>query len=327
MKRVFNVKALVFRNGMPALQLEDLPTPRPEEGEALIRVLKAGICNTDLEILKGYMGFEGVPGHEFVGVVEEGGADLRGKRVVGSINLSCGVCESCRKGIPNHCLKIKTLGINGKNGAFAEYLTLTEDNLYVLPESVSDTEAVFVEPLAAAIQVKEQVNIRPSEKVAVLGDGKLGMLVALSLHAFGHEATLLGRHPEKMEIGERQGISTALSGDGMRDMDQEFDVIVECTGRASGLSLAASLIKPRGKIVMKTTCAGSQTIDAAPLVVKEITLIGSRCGPFAPAIRMLSERRIDVRTLVSGEYPLSRFKEAFKRAEEGDSLKVIFDMV
>ncbi|HEY76974.1 MAG TPA: alcohol dehydrogenase catalytic domain-containing protein [Thermoflexia bacterium] len=318
------MRALVYDG--EALRLrEDYPQPVPPPGEALVRVRLAGICNTDLEIVRGYMGFQGVLGHEFVGTVVEcadgtAAPSLVGRRVVGEINAYCGECPTCRAGRPTHCPNRTTLGIWGRDGAFAEYLTLPARNLYPVPDGLPDEAAVFTEPLAAALEILEQVHIRPTDRVVVLGDGKLGLLVAQVVALLGCDLVVVGRHPEKLAILARRGVSTALAGetDGL-----VADVVVECTGRPEGFATAKRLLRPRGTLVLKSTYHGQVEADLTALVVDEISLVGSRCGPFPPALRLLQRGLVDVRPLISEIYPLSEGEKAFARAAEPGTLKVL----
>ncbi|HEY7347805.1 MAG TPA: alcohol dehydrogenase catalytic domain-containing protein [Ktedonobacterales bacterium] len=307
--------------------IQDYPRPDPLPDEALIRVLRAGICNTDLELQQGYKGFEGVPGHEFVGQVEvcDTHPELIGRRVVGEINISCGSCPRCREGLRTHCQNRRVLGILNKDGAFAEYLTLPVENLHLVPDAVSDAEAAFVEPLAACFEILEQVQARPTRAVLVLGDGKLGLLAAQALRLTGAQVTIQGRHAEKLAIASRLGIATSRADDAPRSA-AAYDLVIECTGSASGLETARELVKPRGTIVLKSTVASRTTLDLAPFVVDEITLVGSRCGPFEPALRALEQKRISVAPLLSITYPLDRGVEAFARAAEHGMLKVQLEM-
>ncbi len=314
------MQALVY-DGEALRVREDYPRPVPPPGEALVRVRLAGICNTDLEIVRGYMGFRGVLGHEFVGTVEEAeDRSLIGQRVVGEINAACGECPTCRAGRPTHCPYRTTLGIWGRDGAFAEYLTLPVRNLHAVPDTVSDEEAVFTEPLAAALEILEQVHLRPTDRVVVLGDGKLGLLVAQALALMGCDLLTVGRHREKLAILARRGIPTA------RESEAEgltADVVVECTGRPEGFAAARRILRPRGTLVLKSTYHGRVEADLTGLVVDEITLVGSRCGPFPPALRLLQRGLVDVRALVSATYPLVQGVEAFARAAEPGVLKVL----
>jgi len=301
--------------------IEDYPRPTPPPGEALVRVKLAGICNTDLEIVRGYMGFRGVLGHEFVGVVEscedEG---LVGRRVVGEINASCGQCDYCRAGMPTHCPHRTTLGIQGRDGAFAEYLTLPTRNLHPVPEDMPDEVAVFTEPLAAALEVTEQVHVRPTDRVVVLGDGKLGLLVAQVLGLTGCDLLAVGHHAEKLAILARRGIETALESEAPR---LEADVVVDCTGRPAGFATAKRMLRPRGRLVLKSTYHGRAEVDLTSLVVDEVVLIGSRCGPFDAALRLLGRGLIDVQSLIGAVYPLAEGLAAFEKAAERGMLKVL----
>ncbi len=285
--------------------------------ESLVRVLRAGICNTDLEIVKGYMGFRGVLGHEFVGIVEEGA--LRGARVVGEINAYDGTCPTCLRGDVTHCPNRTTLGIVNRDGAFAEYLTLPTRNLHRVPDSISDAQAVFVEPLAAACEITDRIHIRPTDRVCVLGDGKLGLLCAQVLHLTGCDLLTVGRHTNKLEILHRRGIATATDPNSIHG---QFDVVVDCTGHASGFDLARRLTRPRGTLVLKSTFHGGQDMAFAPIVIDEISIVGSRCGPFVPALRLLEKKLVDVDSLISAEYPLTRGIEAFERAVAPGVIKV-----
>ena len=320
------MKAIIF-DGMLTFR-EDYPCPEPKEKEALIRVIMAGICNTDREIMNGYLGFHGVIGHEFVGIVEaapEGCTDLIGKRVVGEINCGCGVCEYCRKRIEKHCPARTTLGIQGRDGAFAELLTLPVSNLHLVPDTVSDEEAVFAEPLAAALEISEQIHIKPTDNILVLGDGKLGLLCALVLGVTGARVTLAGKHEAKLKIAEDQHIETRDISTGKDNEKKVYDIVVEATGRVDGLAKAMKLTKPGGTIVLKSTVASSAEMNLALLVIHEITLVGSRCGPFDAAIHTLEKRLIDVRPMISGIYRFKDAREAFKMAQAKESLKIIID--
>jgi len=302
--------------------LDDIWRPAAE-GEAVIRVTKSGICNTDIEITHGYAGFEGTIGHEFVGVVEESGRpELVGKRVVGEINSGCGRCALCLAGDPRHCPGRTVLGIKGRDGAHAEYLRLPDANLVEVPDEVSDEQAVFAEPLAAAYGITEQVEILPETSVAVIGDGKLGILCALSLGLRSNKVTLIGRHASKLKIAERQGIETLLSGEAEK-MPSAFDVVVEASGSESGFAAALDIVRPRGKIVLKSTFQGKPVWEAWRVVVDEITIVGSRCGRFEPAVRLLAEGKIDVIPMISTDLPLSRGVEAMAEAQAKGAMKVL----
>ena len=316
---------------MRALWLEDrqldlrdhVPLPDPPPGEALIRVLKAGICNTDVELTRGYYPFTGIPGHEFVGIVEGGSAPLAGRRVVGEINVVCGTCRACAAGRRTHCERRTVLGIAGRHGAFAEYLSLPVENLHVVPDSVSTDAAVFTEPLAAALEIQQQVAIGPGDRVLIVGDGKLGQLVAQTLILTGCALCVVGRHAAKLGLLAARGIDTK------RDEGLEhgaFDVAVECTGNPDGFSTAQRALRPRGTLVLKSTYAGSLTLDASAVVVNELTLVGSRCGPFAPALDLLAAGRVSVEPLIHARYPLARAVAAFEHAVRPGVLKVLVDM-
>lgn len=316
------MRAVVFDNG---LKLDkNYAKPSPQKGEALIKVNTIGICNTDYEITKGYMGYKGVLGHEFTGVVEEINADdksLLNKRVVGEINCGCGECEWCNQGLERHCPNRSTLGIWQREGCFAEYVCLPVKNLLEIPENVSDEEAVFTEPLAAALEILEQIHIPPYKKIAVLGDGKLGLMIALALNAAGLDLILIGKHENKLEIAKKQGIKTKLLSD--VEIKKEFDFVVEATGSISGFETSLALTKPRGTLILKSTIAASKEFNFAPVVVDEITIVGSRCGQFAPALRLLESGRIDVKPLISDIFELDESIAAFERNKEKSSIKVI----
>jgi threonine dehydrogenase-like Zn-dependent dehydrogenase len=329
------MRALVHRETGLVLD-RNYPTPAPVDGEALIRVLLAGICNTDLEIVRGYMAFQGVPGHEFVGVVEavhEGSAASVptfwiGKRVVGEINAAChrSDCAYCQRGMPTHCPNRTTLGIVNRDGAFADYLTLSIENLHIAPEDVSDEEAVFIEPLAANFEMLEQVHVKPTDSVVVLGDGKMGQLAAQVMALSGCELMMVGKHKEKLAFAETRGVTTYLLDDVNTfalPAGRRVDLVVECTGSAQGLELATRLVRPRGTIILKSTVSDKSTLHLAPIVIDEIRVQGSRCGPFAPAIRALSQRKVDVRPLISARYNLDDGLAAFEYAAQPGVLKVL----
>lgn len=315
------MRALVY-DGRLRLR-DDYPPPKRRPGESLVAVSLAGICATDLEIVKGYMGFHGVLGHEFVGrVIESDRPGLVGRRVVGEINCPCGRCAFCRRGLGNHCPSRTVLGIQGRDGAFADLLALPDGNLHAVPDGVTDREAVFVEPLAAAHQALIQGAPARGEEVVVLGDGRLGILVAMLFAAEGMKVTLIGKHAEKLEVARRAGIPTALSGSPRSAPGAE--IVVEATGTASGLESALGIVRPAGRIVLKTTIAGPHTLRLAPVVVNEIAVIGSRCGPFGPALRSLASRSVDLSGMVQAEYPLEEGVEAMRAA--AGSLKVILSV-
>lgn len=320
------MKAIVF-DGVLKL-VDDYPVPVPGEQEALIRVSMAGICNTDIEITKGYLGFHGVMGHEFVGIVEkapEYAAGLINRRVVGEINCGCGNCDYCKTGMQKHCPSRTTLGIQGKDGIFAEYATLPVSNLHTIPDDVSDEEAIFTEPLAAAYEIHEQVKIKPTLEVLVLGDGKLGLLCALVLHLAEVNVTLAGRHDKKLNIAGSQQIQTVNIISEKPYKERKYDIVIEATGTPEGFESALRCVKPRGTIVLKSTIASSQTINLAPLVIDEITLIGSCCGPFKAAIHILAQKRIDVKPLISGIYTMRDAQRAFEEARKKENLKILIN--
>ena len=304
------------------LSVKRVPRPRAPQGFALIRLLCAGICNTDLELQRGYYGFSGVPGHEFVGeVVEASRRDLVGRRVVGEINLDCGACDWCRKCLGRHCPARKVLGIVKHPGAFREFLTLPERNLHVLPDSIPTEQAVFVEPLAAAREILDQVQIPCSSQIAVLGDGKLGLLVAQVLRAHGYRVHQFGHHKDKLRIAARAGVSTEVVHD--RLPEAEYDWVVEATGSPKGLRAAVSMTRPRGTVIMKSTVHGLVGVDSAPVIVNEITLVGSRCGRFEPAIELLKLGVINVAGMISERTPLERAPAAFRQAARPGVMKVL----
>jgi threonine dehydrogenase-like Zn-dependent dehydrogenase len=305
---------------------KDYAAPTSPAGEALIRVLQAGVCNTDLELVKGYLNFKGVPGHEFVGVVEQapGRADLAGKRVAGEINAACGKCETCHAGRPTHCPNRTTLGIDRRDGAFADYLSLPFENLHPLPDSVSNDQAVFVEPLAAACEITEQIKIHPTDRVVVIGDGKLGLLCAQVIALTGCQLAVLGRHSDKLQILDEQHIYTTTNLDEFAPAS--IDIVVEATGTPSGFETARKIVRPRGTIVLKSTYNNDLNVSLTMVVVDEVSLIGSRCGPFDPAIRLLANRQVEVDRLIQARYSLDEGVKAFERAAMKGTLKVIVTM-
>jgi threonine dehydrogenase-like Zn-dependent dehydrogenase len=316
------MKALWLENNQLQLR-SDVPIPEPLPGEALVRVVRAGICNTDLELLRGYYPYTGILGHEFVGVVEQGPKQLVGVRVVGEINAVCGECRFCRSGQPTHCENRTVLGIVNRNGAFAEYLTLPIANLHPVPDNVPTDVATFTEPVAAALEIQQQVPVRPDDRVLVVGDGKLGQLVAQTLALTGCDLLVVGRHRNKLDYLAARGIKTGLA-----DVvtDRAFDLSVECTGNPEGFAIARRALRPRGTLVLKSTYAGHLTFDASSLVVDEITLIGSRCGPFPQALQLISQEQVDVKYLIQSHYPLDEAIAAFDRAQERGILKVLLEI-
>jgi alcohol dehydrogenase len=309
------MRALLFDGALKPVS--DHPVPRIPEGESLVRVRRAGICNTDLEIVKGYMGFRGVLGHEFVGTVETG--ERKGERVVGEINAYCGQCETCRRGDETHCPHRTTLGIGGRDGAFADFLALPARNLHRVPDLVSDAQAVFVEPLAAACEITDRLHIKPTDRVCVIGDGKLGLLAAQVLSLTGCDLLAIGRHEDKLQVLKMRGVATTTDANSVQ---RHFGVVVECTGNAVGFDLARKLTRPRGTIVLKSTFHGSQELALAPLVVDEVSIVGSRCGPFAPALRLLEKGLVDIDSMCSAEFPFERVMEAFECAVAPGIIKV-----
>ena len=374
---------------------KNLPLPTPPQGEALIKIIRAGICNTDVELLRGYYSYAGVLGHEFVGVVESDG-EWKGKRVVGEINARCGKCEACLNKNRNHCESRTVLGIQDRNGVFADYTTLPYENLHEVPHNVSDDEAVFTEPLAAALQIPQQIQIHPEDRVVLIGDGKLGLLCAQVVALSGCDLTVIGKHENKLEILKRRGIKTAIwnpksptsdnvedvdsrkadianpkspTSDNVEDVDsrkadianpksptsgnvedvdsrkadianpksptsgdvedvdsQKADIVVEVTGSSGGFEIARGLLRGGGRLVLKSTYAGKLTLDISSIVVDEITIIGSRCGPFKAALDLLSRKLIDVGSLVHARYKLDEAVTAMEKAQEAGVLKVLLDV-
>lgn len=302
-----------------------VPDPPQSLGDTLIRVRQAGICSTDLEIVRGYMGFKGVLGHEFVGeVVDSPDKQLVGKRVVGEINVVCGRCDLCLSGLSTHCRNRSVLGILNHDGAFADYVRLPAVNLHVLPDTVDDDQAVFVEPLAAAYQVLKQVKLDANKWVTVLGDGRLGLLVAQALRETGAPVRVIGKHPDKLALCEKWSIRSRPLADIVPRHDQ--DVVVDCTGSAEGFELAMQMVRPRGTIVLKSTVAQGKPLNLAPLVIDEVNVVGSRCGPFREAIRALAEKRIDVASLIHRRMKLDQGVAAMELAGRPGVLKVLLSM-
>jgi alcohol dehydrogenase len=312
--------AVHLENG--AVTLREVPVPARPEGFVLLRMLAAGICNTDLELQRGYYGFTGTPGHEFVAeVVEADTRDLIGQRVSGEINLACTQCEWCNRGLGRHCPNRTVLGIVGHPGAFAEFLTLPERNLHILPEGLPTNRAVFLEPLAAACEILEQVAIPPHEPIAVLGDGKLGLLISQVLNAHGYPVHQFGRHSEKLAIAGRAGITTELITGPLPAA--AYDWVVDATGNAEGLRTAVAMTRPRGTLIMKSTVHGLVPIDTAPVIVNELTLVGSRCGRMELALPLIDHELIFVDEMITDCFPLSEAPRAFARAAERGVLKVL----
>jgi len=305
------------------VSLRTAPVARPSGDQALIRIHKAGICNTDLEIFAGYMGFRGTPGHEFVGHVESGAPEWVGQRVVGEINVADGICDLCQRGLPTQCRARTTVGIDRHDGAFAEYLTLTARNLHIVPDSVSDDQAVFVEPLAAAVAVPAVVDIGTRERVIVIGAGRLGLLVAQVLKLTGCDLSVVTRRAAPATLLEKWGIhSTSLDA----LPHNRADVVIDCTGNADGFASALDLVTPRGTIVLKSTYTQMPSANLTRVVIDEIRVIGSRCGSFPEALRLLEHRLVDVESLIEARYPLERALEAIAQAGQPGTLKVLLEM-
>lgn len=308
-------------NGKAVELHDDHPMPAAAGDRAVVRVRLAGICSTDLQIFNGYMGFEGVPGHEFVGEVVDGPPRLAGRRVVGEINFACGACGACLRGLGRHCPHRRVMGILGADGAFAEYLAAPAGNLHAVPDGVTDEEAVFTEPLAAAFSILEQVHLAPAADAVVLGDGKLGLLCAQVLHLTGAHVTLVGKHDRKLDIARAAGIGTVRLADWRPSKDA--DVVVEATGSPAGLAAAMEAVRPRGTLVLKTTVAEDHRLSLAPLVIDEVTVVGSRCGLFPPALRALETRRVSVTPLIEATYPLADGIAAVAHAARRGAGKVL----
>ena len=314
------MKGLVFDETLKLVN--DLDKPSPNKGEVLIKTSMVGICNTDYEITKGYMGYKGVLGHEFVGVVVDGDSDWIGKRVVGEINLGCNNCSYCAQGLQRHCPNRGTLGIWQKDGCFQEYFTLPVENLLEVPNNVSDEEIVFIEPIAAAMEILEQVHIKPFEKVALLGDGKLGLSIALILNAYNINFVHIGKHGDKLEISKNMGSKTMLLND-VKDLTAQFDYVIEATGSTGGFETSLSLVKPRGTLILKSTIAAKEGLNLAGVVVNEITIVGSRCGLFAPAMRLFENKKINVKPLISKILPFDKALEGFELNGDKETIKVL----
>jgi 2-desacetyl-2-hydroxyethyl bacteriochlorophyllide A dehydrogenase len=311
------MRGLWMEQGRVTLR-EDLPLPEPGDGEARVRVRLAGICGTDLAMTRGYFDYTGVPGHELVGEVVEG--ELTGRRVVGEINAACGACETCRAGLPGHCPNRTVLGIQGRPGAMAEYVALPAGNLHRVPEGMSDEVALFTEPLAAALQIQQQIAVHPTDRVLLVGAGRLGQLVARTLGLTGCKLTAAARHARQWERLRRVGVETVYPEQVER---RAFDLVVEASGDPSGFELALDAVRPRGTIVLKSTHAEPLTLDTGRVVVDEISIVCSRCGPFAPALRLLREGRVDPRPLIEARLPLEDGPRAFEQAAAPGAFKVI----
>jgi threonine dehydrogenase-like Zn-dependent dehydrogenase len=312
------MQALVFEP-TPVFRC-DYPEPQPGNGESLIRVRMAGICGTDLELARGYMNYHGIPGHEFVGeVAQSANPALLGKRVAGEINAACGRCDVCRANLGRHCPNRTVLGILGRDGAFAEYLRLPDCNLVCLPDSMPDELGVFVEPMAAAYEIFEQVHLGRNEKILILGDGRLGAIVGLVLWAEDYEPVLAGHHAEKLELLAALGLRTDLE----QALPPGFDTVIDCTGRQSGFNRALELVRPRGRIILKSTVADPGELNLAPIVINEISLLGSRCGRFGSAVEAIASGKVDPRPLISASYPLAEGIAALDAARDPQNFKIL----
>jgi threonine dehydrogenase-like Zn-dependent dehydrogenase len=296
------------------------PEPQVQENWGLIRIHLAGICSTDLQILKGYMGFTGVPGHEFVGEVVAGIPALLGKRVVGEINFACGTCNWCHRQLGRHCSNRQVMGILNADGSFAEYMSVPVANLHEVPENISDEAAVFTEPLAAAFEILEQIHLHPGAEVVVLGDGKLGLLCAQVLHVAGARVTVVGKHEKKLSVLRQLGMRAIVHTDWQ---PRPVEIVIEATGTTDGLSQAISIVRPRGTLVLKSTVAQAHNLLLAPLVINEVTVVGSRCGPFPPALQALAQRQLSVTPLIDKIYSLSEGVAAVQHAAQPGVLKVL----
>ena len=299
--RYLTPRLLIADSGLPTVGATGGRPSADAQSTALVKVHLAGVCSTDLQILKGYMGFTGVPGHEFVGSVIEGPREWLGKRVVGEINFGCGICDSCRRDLSRHCLNRRVMGIVNADGAFAEYVAVPVANLHVVPDTISDEEAVFTEPLAAACEILTQVQIDYGHDVLVLGDGKLGNLCAQVVNLTGAKVTALGKHADKLALIKKTGVRTVQLNDWQPRL---FDIVVEATGSPSGLELALGAVRPRGTLILKSTIAGKHEVSLATIVINEINVIGSRCGPFPDALGALAAKRVAVTALIEAIYPL-----------------------
>lgn len=299
---------------------QDYPDPVPVPGESIVRVRMAGICGTDLELARGYMDYRGVPGHEFVGeVADTGSAALAGRRVVGEINAACGRCERCLAGLGRHCPNRTVLGILGRDGAFADYLRLPDENLVPVPDSISDEAAVFIEPVAAIYEIFEQTHLRRDERIAILGDGRLGALAGLVLRAEDYAPLIAGHHRAKLDRLAALGLEVKLED----ELEPGFDAVIDCTGQSAGLNRALELVRPRGKLILKSTAAAGAALNLARAVVDEITIVGSRCGRFAPALDALAAGKLDPRSLISEVYALDDAIAAFAAAAHPPNFKVV----
>jgi len=315
------MRAIVLDKGRVTAS-SDYPEPEIRKGEVLVKVLSAGVCETDLQLVRGYMGFQGVLGHEFVGVAQTG--PLAGLRVVGEINCSCHECDTCRAGRPSHCPHRSVLGILNHDGAFADFIAVPQRNLHAVPDSLPTDVAVFTEPVAAAFQIPAQLAIGRQDRVVVLGDGRLGNLCAQVLARLSSRVLVVGKHPSKLELLQRLGIPTVLLSD--LPAERSADVVVDCTGSPTGLPTALRIVRPRGTIVLKTTVAGEQTMAWAPIVIDEVTIVGSRCGPFERALAARDAGEVSVLPLVSGRCELSKGVEALEHASSKSVMRVLLDV-
>jgi threonine dehydrogenase-like Zn-dependent dehydrogenase len=315
------MRALVLNDRLSLVS--NYPDPRPAPGESLVRVKLAGICGTDLELIRGYMTYRGVPGHEFVGeVVASPNQTLVGQRVAGEINAACGRCSACVDGLGRHCANRSVLGIVARDGAFADYLTLPECNLRPLPEAITDEAAVFVEPIAAAYEIFDQIPLRRDAKILVLGDGRLGAIVATVLKAEAYKPIVGGHHLAKLKRLQALGLKVELED----KLQSGFDVVVDCTGNSAGINRALALVRPRGSLILKSTAAAAAPLNLAPIVINEVTVVGSRCGRFEPAIEAIASGKVDPRPFIDGTYPLDDFDSAFKAAMDPSNFKILLRM-
>jgi len=322
------MKAVVFDDKLKFVN--DYKKPEMKANEALIKPILLGICNTDEEITKGYMGYKGVLGHEFIGIVEDvsnpDDKALIGKRIVGGINLGCKNCPECYQGLERHCKNRQTLGIFNKDGCFSEYFTLPVSNLLVVPDNVEDETAVFIEPLAAAYEIFEQVQIKPRDKVAILGDGKLGLSVSIIMNALNVNYVHIGKHKEKLEITKNLGGKTKLLSDIKNDELKSYDIVIEATGSTGGFETSLSLVKPRGILILKSTIAAKEGLNLASVVIDEITVIGSRCGQFEPVLRLMEKGRINTKPLISKVLPFDKALEGFELNRKKETIKILLKL-
>jgi threonine dehydrogenase-like Zn-dependent dehydrogenase len=310
----------IFWDGHAVSLDSSYPPPVPDQETAIIKVHLAGICSTDLEIFRGYMNFRGVPGHEFVGSVQHGPEKWLGKRVVGEINLGCGHCEYCARDLSRHCPNRTVMGILNADGAFAEAVAVRLENLHLVPDSINDEQAVFTEPLAAAFEILQQIQVSTGDEILILGDGKLGNLCAQVLRLTGAKVTALGKHQDKLDLIKRTGVRTMLLNNWKPRL---FDVVVEATGSAAGLELAISAVRPRGTLVLKSTVAEAHQVSLAPVVINEINLIGSRCGVFPDALEAYAAGHISVAPLIEQVYPLEQAIEGIQHAGRPGARKIL----